>query len=151
MNFWAQLSTRCCTPFRRSLFRMWVSTKKKLHWSWIATRTIDYKMMLLLIKYFHIKQQFKKNICNKTKYYRIFCMQNEQNGSVNMCGNWIINLLISIIHTRPWSLHKMLRRHVLDISFLNSLRDVRPHLLNLKDLFLASLLRLILKIMQPIL
>jgi hypothetical protein len=51
-------------------------------------------------------------------------MQNEQNVSINICGNETMNLLCLVLHTELRSLQEKLKHHVLDISILDTLQNV---------------------------
>jgi hypothetical protein len=53
-------------------------------------------------------------------------MQNKRNESTSVHGNQTMNLSVPVLHPRLWPPpHEMLWCHMVDISFLDSLRDVR--------------------------
>jgi hypothetical protein len=103
---------------------MWVSIKSSIGFG-SRPKTLVCKRKVLLVKHFHIKIQFKKNICNKTKSYHLLRMWNKQNEPASVRGNWTTNLSVLVVRTWLRSLHKTLRRHVLDISFLDSFWDMQ--------------------------
>jgi hypothetical protein len=79
----------------------YVSFYKKLYQSCLRLRIVACKRNLLLVKHFHIKQQFrKKNRLIKKESHYPFCNGNEHNGFTSMRGNETVNLPILVFHTK---------------------------------------------------
>jgi hypothetical protein len=123
MNLWAPLSTSCYTSFQLSSFRIWVSIKSSINLVYVQEPCLQKKM--LLVKHFHIKQQFRKNRCHKKESHYPFRNGNKHNRFISMRGNETVNLPILIFCTRWWPLHKTLERHVLNIFYPYILQDMR--------------------------
>jgi hypothetical protein len=52
-------------------------------------------------------------------------MQIKWNGIIIVYGNWTMNLYVQVLCTELWLLYKMLKQHVLDINFPDSLQDMQ--------------------------
>jgi len=83
MNFWARLSTSCCTPFQRSLFCMWISTKSFIGLE-LRPSTIACKRKLLLVKHFHIIQQLKNYLRKQNLTVCFTCETNRMDTSISV-------------------------------------------------------------------
>jgi len=120
MNFLARLSTSYCTPFRRALFHMWVSIKRSTGFG-SRLRTIICKRKLLLVKYINIKTSifFEKIDITKTNLTICFVCETGARGN----GNMNLHVIVFCTGLRPS--HKILGRHVLNIFYPYSLRDVQ--------------------------
>jgi len=61
----------------------------------------------------------------KKNFYHPLHMQNKWNEAIDVHGNETVNLLVLVLCTRVWSLHEMIRHHMLNIFYSHGFWDVR--------------------------
>jgi hypothetical protein len=98
---------------------------KKFHRAWLGShpRTIACKKKMLLVKYILKNNKQKKDVI-KTETYHHFCMWNERNRIVGVCGNGTVNTPVLVLCIGLWISHEALRYHMMNIFNPYNLWDV---------------------------